>query len=285
MARAWVTLLTRASYLPGVLLLHYSLQRVKSAYPLVVIATPSLESSAIDALRALAIDVVPIEPLLPLVPVTVIAERFQDTWSKLRACGLPGYERIGLIDGDMLLFQNMDDLLEAPLPAGWAAAVHTCLCNWTRDAWATDDWRPWNCALTHAQAHGGAPPQPAAHARHPPHTHALINSGLVVLAPSPALGAEIEAYVHESPLVPTFAFPDQDLLGEFFAGRWTALRWDVNAIKTARYWHPRLWRDAGVRNLHYIVDKPWAAPKAKWASDDIVTHGVSLSEFGCELSC
>jgi hypothetical protein len=75
MARSWVTLLTRASYLPGVLLLHYSLQRVKSAYPLVVLVTDSLEPSAIDALRALEVTVVLVEPLLPLVPVNIVAER------------------------------------------------------------------------------------------------------------------------------------------------------------------------------------------------------------------
>jgi inositol 3-alpha-galactosyltransferase len=176
----------------------------------------------------------------------------------------------------MLLLQNMDDLLEDPLPEGWAAAVHTCVCNWTRDAWAADDWRPWTCALTHAQVHDGAPPQPAACGVRPPHTHALMNSGLVVLSPSPALGAAMEAFVRESPLVPKFAFPDQDALDEFFAGHWKALSWNVNAIKTARYWHPRLWRDAGVRNLHYIVDKPWAVRKEQWAADDIITHGVSL---------
>jgi hypothetical protein len=123
----------------------------------------------------------------------------------------------------------------------------------------------------------GTPPTPPASG--PPHTLALLNSGLFVLAPSHALGAAIEAYVHESPLVSTFAFPDQDMLGYYFTGRWTALPWDVNAIKTARYWHPQLWTDGGVRNVHYIVDKPWAVPRSKWASEDAITHGWWWDRF------
>jgi inositol 3-alpha-galactosyltransferase len=53
----------------------------------------------------------------------------------------------------------------------------------------------------------------------------------------------------------------------------------VNAIKTARYWHPRLWTDAAVRNLHYIVDKPWARPREEWAQEDSVTHGWWWDRF------
>jgi inositol 3-alpha-galactosyltransferase len=271
---AWATLLTRASYLPGVILLHHSLKKVGSAYPLIVLYTPSLESTAVDALKALGIELISTEPLRPKVPVSVVAERFADTWDKLRVFELTGYDRLVLIDGDMVLFRSMDDLFDMDLPEGWIAANHTCLCNWSRDAWAPDEWRPWTCAYTYAQEHNGEPPQPSEHGMslEPPHTYALMNSGLVVLQPSPVLASAIEFFVHTSPLVSTFSFPDQDFLGVFFARKWKALKWDVNAIKISRYWHPELWSDGGVRNLHYIVDKPWAVPREKWAAKDVVTH-------------
>jgi inositol 3-alpha-galactosyltransferase len=126
--RAWVTLLTRSSYLPGVLLLHYSLLRVKSAYPLIVLVTPSLSVSSVAALRTLNIIVEEVQPLRPLVPVHIVAERFADTWDKLRAFGLD-LERAVMVDGDMLLVQNMDDLFEMELPANGAgiAANHGTL--------------------------------------------------------------------------------------------------------------------------------------------------------------
>ena len=53
-------------------------------------------------------------------------------------------------------------------------------------------------------------------------------------------------------------FPDQDFLAEFFRGKWQAVGYQYNALKTMRYWHPEMWRDEEIRNLHYIVDKPWS---------------------------
>lgn len=45
-----------------------------------------------------------------------------------------------MLDADMLVFQNMDELLEMDLPKDWIAANHACVCNWSRDKWALDDW-------------------------------------------------------------------------------------------------------------------------------------------------
>lgn len=52
-------------------------------------------------------------------------------------------------------------------------------------------------------------------------------------------------------------FPDQDLLAHVFRGKWIALGWQYNALKTMRYWHGAFWRDEEVKNLHYICLKPW----------------------------
>lgn len=106
-----------------------------------------------------------------------------------------------------------------------------------------------------------------------PRPYTQLNSGLVVLHPSARALAAIEYYLHTSPLVPTFSFPDQDLLTAYFASRWKPLPWTINAIKTARYWHPNLWADSAVRNLHYIVDKPWARTREQWLPEDETTHG------------
>jgi hypothetical protein len=45
-----------------------------------------------------------------------------------------------MLDADMLVFQNMDELLDDDLPRDWIAANHACTCNWSRDKWALDDW-------------------------------------------------------------------------------------------------------------------------------------------------
>ena len=93
-----------------------------------------------------------------------------------------------------------------------------------------------------------------------PRPYTQLNSGTVVLAPSLAALAAIAHVIATSPLVPTFAFPDQDLLAHHFAGRWRPLSWRYNALKTLRVIHAPLWRDDEIRCLHYILhDKPWHA--------------------------
>jgi lipopolysaccharide biosynthesis glycosyltransferase len=61
-------------------------------------------------------------------------------------------------------------------------------------------------------------------------------------------------------LVPTFSFPDQDLLAAYFRGKWKPLPYIYNALKTLSVIHKPLWRDEEVKCVHYILsDKPWQA--------------------------
>jgi lipopolysaccharide biosynthesis glycosyltransferase len=57
-----------------------------------------------------------------------------------------------------------------------------------------------------------------------------------------------------------YDFADQSLLSDAFRGRWVALPYIYNALKTLRHKgvHDRIWRDAEVKNIHYILSpKPW----------------------------
>lgn len=70
---------------------------------------------------------------------------------------------------------------------------------------------------------------------------------------------------HQS-LIASWMFPDQDLIAHLFRGKWEALPWCYNALKTMRYWHSGsngFWRDEEVRNVHYICDKPWKRRPAR----------------------
>lgn len=89
---AWIVLLTRPSYLPGVVLLAHSLRLVHSQYPLVVAVTPSLPAYAVDVLFDSGCRVKYIEPIRPKEQVTVVADRFEDTWTKLAVFGFEEYE-------------------------------------------------------------------------------------------------------------------------------------------------------------------------------------------------
>ena len=85
----------------------------------------------------------------------------------------------------------------------------------------------------------------------------MPNGGLQVVNPSKKLydlilermsSADIESY----------EFADQSLLGDVFNGRWVALPYTYNALKTLRSVHEPIWRDNEVKNIHYILSpKPW----------------------------
>jgi hypothetical protein len=96
-SKAFLTLITKDEYLPGIVVLNRSLQDVCSQYPLVAMITPNLDESTLNVLRNEKITTINIDPLylLPEQEGPKIHEfdtRFLETWMKLRVFGLEGYE-------------------------------------------------------------------------------------------------------------------------------------------------------------------------------------------------
>ncbi|CDO72382.1 Glycosyltransferase Family 8 protein [Trametes cinnabarina] len=128
------------------------------------------------------------------------------------------------------------------------------------------DWQRQNCPHTAAETNEDkAPP---ALTESSPRPYALLNSGVVVLHPSREAFEDIYRFL-ASPQVKEYCFPDQDLLAEYFKGRWKPLPWYYNGLKTLRAIHPGLWSDDEVRCVHYILkDKPWTMrPEAEKLPD------------------
>ncbi|KAI0094619.1 nucleotide-diphospho-sugar transferase [Irpex rosettiformis] len=274
MKAAYVTLLTKNSYLPGVLVLHQSLLDVSAKYPLVVMATAGLPADGKEVLTKRGIDIVDVESLSPEEGRHTLSStdvRFTDTWTKLRS-------RVVLIDSDMIIRRNMDELMDLELPSDWIAAAHACACNPRKLSHYPKDWIPANCAYT-AVSHPEGLTSPTQITADSPRTYGLLNSGTVVINPSTELAESIHNYLATSPLIPTFSFPDQDLLANFFAGRWKALPWCYNALKTLRQIHQNLWRDEEIRCVHYILhQKPWHAPRGSVPEDE-VTYGWWWADY------
>ncbi|KAG8906190.1 hypothetical protein FRB99_007406 [Tulasnella sp. 403] len=262
---AWVTLLTNPHYLPGLILIHQTLKAANTRYPLVVMATPQLDATSRALITRRGMSIRDIDLLKPRPGTHHLADhdkRFEDTWTKLRVFELVEYDRVVLMDADMLVRKNMDELMDMQLPNDCIAASHVCACNPRRLTHYPRDWIPENCAHTPMVAPDclANPPRITANS---PRPYRLLNSGLVVLTPSLKTFSGIEEFLHTSPLVATFSFPDQDLLSAFFAGRWKPLSYIYNALKTLRHVHPRMWRDHDVKCVHYIMEKPWASRPGK----------------------
>lgn len=280
---AYATLLTRPTYLAGAILLAHSLHRHSPSTPLLILYTPdTLPDHCIAALnadskhtnaipRAVPHLRLPADPDSKHAHGGMAAERFVDTWTKLRVfeqheANDMKISRLCFLDADMLVRSNPSPLVFNPDvdtyltgdDASRICATHVCVCNLDHDSWAPSTWMPVNCAFTPLDGPDASPPKVEGT---PPDTKALFNSGTFVFRPSPALSSLVlGTFASTSPAeLRAMKFPDQDFLNKVFAGRWASLSWRVNALKTWRYWHPRMWRDDSVAVLHYIVDKPWAA--------------------------
>lgn len=287
----WTTLITNTEYLPGLLTLEYSLRRVGSKYPLVVLYTDSFPAKGHRILDARGIRKQHVPYLLPSVPKDYVNDvRFYDCWSKLTSFSLTQYERVVQLDSDMIILHNMDELMEIqldpPQMAGTGnrvfAASHACVCNPLHKAHYPEDWFvippvhsvwrapvryhvilthdicriPANCAFTtqhnspEAAQSTGAPPTAGL---------GMSNGGLLVVNPSRTVYDKITAQLASSS-TSNYSFADQSLLSDVFYGRWVALPYVYNALKTMRWdgVHDAIWRDEHVKNIHYILNpKPW----------------------------
>lgn len=120
----------------------------------------------------------------------------------------------------------------------------------------TRDRIPENCAFTsqhekpeEAQKAGAAPDFGLG----------MPNGGLQVVNPSKEVYQLILDQLSNDTSL-DYDFADQSLLGDVFHGRWVALPYIYNALKTLRHKgvHDQIWRDDEVKNVHYILSpKPW----------------------------
>ncbi|CEJ55894.1 Putative Glycosyl transferase family protein [Penicillium brasilianum] len=269
--KVWTTLITNTDYLSGLLTLDYSLKKVKSKYPLVVLYTDSFPAEGHVALDARGILKRHVPYLLPSVSKDYTNDvRFYDCWSKLTPFSLVEYERVVQLDSDMIALQNMDELmdieLDAPELAGTGervfAASHACVCNPLQKPHYPKDWIPANCAFTSQHDDPDTAQTVGA-----PSTAGLgiPNGGLQVVNPSQGTYDKISAQLASS-TASSYDFADQSLLGDVFYGRWVAIPYIYNALKTLRWKgvHDAIWRDEHVKNVHYILSpKPWDEWAAK----------------------
>lgn len=310
----YATLLTRPSYLAGAILLSHTLHIHSPSTPLVILYTPeTFPSSAVEALGAESKNSncipYPIEHLR--LPTSgddgkdhgMVAERFIDTWTKLRVFEITEVnskkiDRMCFLDADMMIFSNPspfifnadnDGYLSASDHGGHRiAASHVCVCNLDGDSWAPSSWKKENCAFTPLNNSEDIAPVDSGS-----ETKGIFNSGTFVFHPSPSIKSFVLDVFNNTPVkeLKKLKFPDQDFLNIVFRSRWASLSWRTNALKTWRYWHPNIWVDDKVAVLHYIVDKPWVARVqtddddqsrkiAGYKGDDGETHSWWWAEFG-----
>lgn len=263
--KVWTTLITNTAYLTGLLTLDFSLKKHGSKYPLVALYTDTFPAEGHAALDARGIPKEHVKYLLPKVSKDYTNDpRFYDCWSKLTPFSLDHYDRVVQLDSDMLVLHNMDELMEMHLDPPSAegkgnqvfAASHACVCNPLKKPHYPKDWIPANCAFTSQHAD----PETAQHTGAGPTAGlGMPNGGLQVVNPSKAVyNLILDQLANESSM--SYDFADQSLLSDVFWGRWVALPYIYNALKTMQTAgvHDQIWQDDKVKNIHYLLSpKPW----------------------------
>ncbi|RYO93156.1 hypothetical protein DL766_005691 [Monosporascus sp. MC13-8B] len=274
--KIWTTLLTNRGYFAGLLVLNHSLRKQRSRYRLKVMVTRDVERDE-DFMRAFAAAGIPIIVVDKIEPAPRDGKVNKGTWEKLAPWGFTEYERVVLLDSDQIILQNIDDMMTMDIPDGWIVSTHACTCNPRKVPHYPKDWIPENCAYTAANQETGEP-APIVEGLSPENHH-LLNSGTVALRPSRAQADALMRALDEHPGVPYMRFFDQDLLAAVYRGRWRPLPYTYNALKPMRACHARMWRDADVKILHYILDKPWRSRAFDEADPVQATHRLWWDEF------
>lgn len=247
---AWVIVLTSSNnYIKGVIAMKYALHTIhKSRYPLLILYTSSVKSEIVDILKSIGCLVKKIDSIKPAGNVEYKSKRFEETWTKLAVWNEVEYDRLVMLDADMLPLQNMDELIEMDLPRDWVAASYACTCNPQKIKHYPLHWIPENCAYTGVKSI--QPPLIGEKSDY-------FNSGLVVLSSEKEMFDTMLQHLNSLQNLNVYPFPDQDFLNEVFKHRWRPISYTYNALKTLHRSHESMWDFKSVKNLHFILTKPW----------------------------
>lgn len=108
----------------------------------------------------------------------------------------------------------------------------------------------------------------------------IPNGGLQVVNPSREVYNLITSAL-ASDKATEYDFADQSLLGDLFPGRWVALPYIYNALKTMKWpdVHSAIWKDSEVKNIHYILSpKPWDSSVASSEADELTRRWLNIND-------
>ncbi|CAJ1424259.1 unnamed protein product, partial [Effrenium voratum] len=193
-------------YVLGAMVLAHSLKRTGTKHDMVLLHTSDVPVKAIGLLERCGWkprEVEYVEAVGALYGNHCREGRFADVFTKLRVFGLFEYEKVLLMDADLLVCSNIDELFELPAPAAMGRG-------------------PWS-GYRHGQRmngsyfFGGTRPGPYGW-----NQSSGINAGVMLLQPCPETLSECLAEVADErhPEHIQGNGPEQDYLSRYFAGTW-----------------------------------------------------------------
>lgn len=276
MRRAFVTLLMiNDSYLPGCLLAAHALRSQETTADLVCLVTPDITPAARDALLSIYDRIITVDEVNPPREQTGARQALPRMLTRFHALRLGSdgdlgcnYERVVLLDADLLPLRDFDSLWELDAPAGVINERRDHMVELDeagrivpRDASAPTPSR-WHEVYGSVCPHGTPIPKEITDRVGADPTNFGINGALFLLEPSLAEFDAFMAWIAEperDELVRSlWPWPDMQAATLFWSGRWTS----IDVSYAVLYGYPSL---EFARGLHFAGVKPWSWRKKGFA--------------------
>ena len=265
---AFVTfLMLNDSYLPAVLLLAYGLRRQKTEADLICMVTEEISRPARQALAHLYDEVIEVEKIY--VPHARVGKRpyLPYVFTRLHALRLGSdgdlgydYDKIVLLDADLLPLRHYDHLFTLPTPAGTINERKTHVMVWGEDGnfiipdSVVQDGT-WNWHQIYADCPHGQPiPREITDRVASDPTNMGVISSLLVLEPSldefQAIMQDIQSPTVQPLVTDAFDWPEMQYLTLRYSGQWTNVDLRFHSLNG----YPDL--DV-LFGIHYTGFKPW----------------------------
>ena len=118
---SFVTSLTNADYYPGVHALLKGLRAVGSEHDLLVLIPEAQQHELVPRLKSWGCHIATAPPVAIKEDLNAEGHYWNETFFKIRAAGLTEYQKIIMIDSDMLIRKNIDHLFARPSMTAVAA--------------------------------------------------------------------------------------------------------------------------------------------------------------------
>lgn len=249
MRYAYVTFLMRGDgYLPGALVLAHAL-RMQTKHDLICLITSDISLRAQGALALVYDKIILIEEFKIKSNIRTGRSDRNILMTRFEALRLD-YDKIILLDADVLPLSGYDELFSLPTPAGIIMEhKHECYNNAIS---AANKWN-WHNMYEPVCGHGQRIPKEITDRVRCDLSNMGVNAGLWVLAPSQAEYDAIIAATHTPEIVElliNLPWPEMQLATLLWSGRWTNI--DIRYCSIGGY--PRI--DV-LYGIHYAGLKPW----------------------------